>query len=280
MAERRVCLITGANTGIGRVTARALARDGMHVVLACLSEARTRPAIEQIQAEAGRDSASFLPLDLGDLSSVRQCAQSFLARDRPLHLLINNAGVAGKKGITASGFEMAFGINHVGHFLLTELLKERLLQSGPARIVIVASQAHRRSPGLRFDAVQRPTQSLSGIAEYGTSKLANILHAAELARRLAGTAVHTYALHPGVVATDLWRNVPAPIRWPMINLRRMLTPEQGAETVLYCARSQAVENDSGLYYRRSRVAEPSALAQDRNLAEKLFLLSQRWVGLA
>ncbi len=279
MAERQVCLITGANTGIGRVTARTLARGGMHVVLACRSETRAKPVIEDIKAEAGPDAVSFLPLDLADLTSVRQCAQSFLARDRPLHLLINNAGVAGKKGLTSSGFEMAFGINHVGHFLLTALLQERVLQSAPARIVIVASQAHRRSPGLNFDAVRRPTQTFSGIPEYGTSKLANILHAAELGRRLAGTGVHTYSLHPGVVATDLWRNIPLPLRWPMIKLRRMLTPEQGAQTLLYCARSEAVVNDSGLYYRDRQVAEPTALAQDRALAEELFLCSQRWVGL-
>ena len=153
----RVALVTGANTGIGLVTARELAKLGAHVFIACRSADKAQPAVQEIQSATGNQQVEALSLELGDLTSVRRCAQSFLDRGLPLHLLINNAGVAGARGATSSGFELAFGVNHVGHFLLTALLCERIKDSGPARIVTVASEAHYRataSTGKRF--VSRP----------------------------------------------------------------------------------------------------------------------------
>ena len=139
----RVALITGANTGIGKVTATTLAQQGAQVFIACRPGPRSDTALAAIRAAAPGASVNLLPLDLGDLASVRQCAQAFLARGLPLHLLINNAGVAGAKGITASGFELGFGTNHIGHFLLTQLLLPCLKASAPARIVTVASRMPR-----------------------------------------------------------------------------------------------------------------------------------------
>ena len=275
----KVVIITGANSGIGRVTARELALQGAHVFLACRSEARTLPVLEEIASlSGGQAKAEFLPLDLGDLDSVRRCAALFLARNLPLHLLINNAGLAGSKGLSVSGFELTFGTCHVGHFLLTSLLLERLKASAPARIVVVASRAHRHVKGLDFSVLQSPTQSFGGLREYGMSKLANILFVRELARRLEGSGVTCYALHPGVVASDVWRSVPWPLA-PLIK-RFMLTTEQGAATTLYCATDPGVASQSGLYSDECKVAETTPVAADTALAARLWAESERWTGVA
>lgn len=272
----KVALVTGANTGIGRVTATQLALRGAHVFLACRSAERTQPVLQDIaQRSGGKAKAEFLPLDLGDLASVRACAQQFRARGLPLHILVNNAGLAGARGLTTSGFELAFGVCHVGHFLLTELLLDTLKASAPARVVMVASKVHRQAKGIDFDAVRRPTVTRTGLREYGVAKLANILFAAELARRLQGTGVTTYALHPGVVATDVWRSVP----WPLQGLikRFMLSAEEGAATTLYCATDPAVASQSGLYYDACKVAEPTSVAKDVHLAARLWRETEVWL---
>jgi NAD(P)-dependent dehydrogenase (short-subunit alcohol dehydrogenase family) len=269
----RVALITGANTGIGRVTALELARAGVQVFLACRTEERTRPVVDEIVAAGGK--AAWLPLDLGDFDSVRECARRFLALDLPLHLLINNAGLAGARGLTRSGFELAFGVNHMGHFLLTQLLLGRLKQSAPARIVAVSSRAHRRAVGIDWDAVRRPTATRLAIKEYGVSKLANLLFSAELGRRLQGSGVTTYSLHPGVIASDIWRGVPGPLR-ALIRLG-MISTEEGARTTLHCALSPALAGETGLYYSDCRAVAPTAVGQDRGLAEELWRRSGEWV---
>lgn len=273
--SKSVILITGANTGIGKSTASALAARGAKLYLACRSESKTLPVIEQITAESGNPEVHFLPLDLGDLDSVRACAEAFLATGEPLHVLINNAGLAGQQGLTASGFEKAFGVNHVGHFLLTELLLERLKQSAPARIVNVASSAHFQAGGIDFDAVRRSTKAATaGLPEYAVSKLANVLFTQELARRLEGSGVTTYAAHPGVVASDVWRKVPWPVR-PVMKLF-MKSTEQGAETTVYCATSPDVAQESGQYYEDSKRTEPSEKATPE-LAAELWRRSAEWV---
>jgi retinol dehydrogenase-12 len=267
-------LVTGANTGIGRATSQVLAAHGATVFMACRSEARARPVIREISDATGNDELIFLTLDLGDLASVRACADQFLATGRPLHGLINNAGLAGQRGMTSSGFELAFGTNHVGPFLLTSLLLDRLRESAPARIVNVASDAHYRAPGIDFEAVRKPTRTRTAFAEYGVSKLANVVHAQELARRLAGSGVTTYSLHPGVVASDVWRSVPWPIR-PLMKLR-MRSTDDGARTSVYCATSDEVGEDSGLYYEDSR-PKPTGPAATPQLAGELWERSADWV---
>jgi dehydrogenase/reductase SDR family protein 13 len=270
----RTFLVTGANTGIGRATTDALAARGAKVFLAARSESKARAVIEEVVKQNRTASLEFLPLDLGDLSSVRTCAATFLATGEPLHALINNAGLAGQRGMTASGFELAFGTNHVGPFLLTSLLLERLRESAPARIVNVASVAHYDAPGIDFDAVRQPTKSVTGMREYAVSKLANVLHAQELARRLEPDTVTTYALHPGVVASDIWRRVPWPARAVM--KLRMLSPQDGAKTSLYCATSPEIAGESGNYYDDCRRRSPSGAAT-QELAEQLWERSEAWV---
>ena len=272
----RVALITGANAGIGLVTARELARRGAQVFIACRSTERARPALEQIRSASPGAQVEVLSLDLGDFASVRQCAASFLARKLPLHLLINNAGLAGTRGFTASGFELAFGVNHMGHFLFTQLLLERIKASAPARIVTLASRAHIRTSGIDWEAVRQPTRTRTAIAEYAASKLANVWFSAELGRRLAGTGVSTYSLHPGVVASDVWRSVPWPIR-PLLKLR-MIDTEEGARTTLYCATAPEIAQETGLYYDKCKQRTPSTLGQDPSLAAELWRRSEAWVN--
>ncbi|HET6870028.1 MAG TPA: SDR family oxidoreductase [Solirubrobacteraceae bacterium] len=274
--EGRTFLITGANTGIGRETARALAGRGARLYLACRSEAAGQRTIEEIGGQTGNRNLALLSLDLGDLDSVRRCADAFLSTGEPLHVLINNAGVAGSRGMTDSGFERMFGTNHVGPFLLTGLLLEQLRSSAPARIVNVASIAHYDAPGIDWDAVRRPTRTVTGMREYSVSKLANVLHAQELARRLEGSAVTTYSLHPGVIASDIWRRVPWPVR-PLMK-RRMDSPERGARTSLYCATSPQVADQSGRYYDDCRPKEPGAAATAA-LAAELWRRSSEWTGV-
>ena len=258
-------------------TAVALARDGGRVYIACRSAAAGEAAAERIRAQAGSADVRLLTLDLASLSSVRACAASFLERDEPLHVLVNNAGIGGQRGLTADGFEQHFGVNHLGHFALTHLLLERLTASGPgARIVNVSSEAHYSASGIDFAAVRRRTATFAGMREYSVSKLCNVLFTQELARRLAGTGVTTYALHPGVVASDIWRRVPRLAR-PVIT-RRMLTIEQGAVTSVYCATSPAVASDSGLFYDKCAVREPSRVATPE-LAELLWKYSAEWTGI-
>jgi NAD(P)-dependent dehydrogenase (short-subunit alcohol dehydrogenase family) len=274
--DGRTFLITGASTGIGRETARALAERGARLYLAVRSEQRGRQAIDEIAAQTGNRNLELLSLDLGDLESVRRCAEAFLATGEPLHVLINNAGLAGARGMTASGFEIAFGTNHVGPFLLTALLLDRLRSSAPARIVNVASIAHYNASGIDWDAVRRPTRSFTGMREYSVSKLANVLHARELARRLEGGGVTTYSLHPGTIASDIWRRVPWPLR-PLMK-RRMRTPQEGAQTSIYCATSDEVTGQTGRYYVDCRPKEPAASVTD-TLAAELWRRSGEWTGV-
>jgi len=275
--NEQVALITGANIGIGRVTALRLAQKGFTVFLAGRSAQRTQAVIDEIHATTQTThKAFFLPLQLDDLNSVRECAALFLARQLPLHLLVNNAGLAGDKGQTRQGFEMAFGVNHLGHFLLTQLLLDTLKASAPARVVTVASRAHLMAYlGLDWSTLQQPTRSLTGTREYGVSKLANILFSSHLAKVLEGSGVSSYSLHPGVVDTEVWREVPGFLR-PLLRLRGLLTPEQGAQTTLYCA-LQAPASETGLYYDKSRIKTPSRVAQDVQLAEQLWNKSLQWM---
>ena len=275
----RTFLVTGANTGIGKVTATELARSGAHVILACRSKDKTDAVIEEIVRDTGNSRVEFTHLDLGDLASVRACAEAIAARDLPIHGLVNNAGLAGSRGLTKDGFELIWGTNHLGPYLFTRLLLDRVKQAGRARIVNVASASHYSARGIDWDAMRKPTQSTTGMREYAASKLSNVLFAKELARRLAGTGVTTYALHPGVVATDIWRRLPRPLRW--LAKRFMITPERGAEASLRCATDPALADQTGRYYDVGGVErEPNQLANDAALAAALWARSAEWTGLS
>jgi len=270
-------LVTGANTGIGKETVRGLAGRGARVVLAGRSAEKTHAAIREISAETGNTDLDFLPLDLGDLASVREAAGTFLSSGEPLNVLVNNAGLAGSRGMTASGFELAFGTNHLGPFLFTELLRDHLVESGPGRIVNVASVGHYRAEGIDWESVRRPTVTRTAFDEYCVSKLANVLHAQELGRRLQGTGVTTYSLHPGAVASDVWREVPFGLRQAMKLF--MISTEKGARTSLHCATSPDVAGQTGRYYDNCREKKPSTVATPE-LAAELWERSEKWVASA
>ncbi|MCC5953390.1 MAG: SDR family oxidoreductase [Acidimicrobiia bacterium] len=273
--DGRTFLVTGANTGIGRVTARELARRGGRVVLACRSAEKTTPVIDDIRATTDNDDVSFLELDLADLTSVRRAGRTLLEDGEPLHVLVANAGLAGKRGVTTQGFELAFGTNHLGHFLFTTMLCDLLRSSAPARVVVVSSDSHYQAKGIPFDDLRRSTRSITGLREYAVSKLANVLFAQELARRIPASEVTTVALHPGVIASDVWRQVPRPVR--AIMTRRMASVEQGAQTSLYCATAPDMEGHSGDYFADCQPKEPSAVATPA-LAAELWKRSEAWTA--
>jgi retinol dehydrogenase-12 len=267
----RTCLVTGATSGIGRATAVGLARWGAHVLLACRSAERAAPVLTEIGSFDG--SAAFVPLDLADLDSVRTCAHLVADRDQPLHLLVNNAGVAGRKGQTTQGFELAFGVTHLGHFLLTRLLLDQLRAGAPARVITVSSAAHNGAKRLDFDALQQPTRHAAGLVEYQVAKLCNVLFTQELARRLDGRAVTAYAVHPGLVATDIWRAIPRLVR-PLVT-RWMQSPADGAARVLHCATAPLAALTSGAYYEDDAPKAPNQIATPA-LAAALWSHSQEW----
>lgn len=272
----RTFLVTGANAGIGYATAQELASRGGRVYLGSRSKEKGEQAAEAIRAATGSDQLELLSLDLSDLASVRRAARTMLERAEPLHALINNAGVGGVHGRTADGFELHFGVNHLGHFALTQELLPLLTASNPARIVNVASDSHYQAKGINFEALRHRTKGITGLPEYAVSKLCNVLHAAELGRRLAGTGVTAYSLHPGVVASQIWRRVPWPAR--QIVTRRMLTIEQGARTSLYCATSAEVAGETGKYYDSCKQTEPSRIATPE-LAARLWEYSEAWTAV-
>jgi NAD(P)-dependent dehydrogenase (short-subunit alcohol dehydrogenase family) len=269
-------VITGASSGIGAATARALAARGAKLLLACRSESRAAPVLDELAA-AGTPALGVVPIDLGDLDAVRGAADVIAERLPRVDVLINNAGLAGGRGrgLTPSGFELAFGTNHVGHFLLTTRLLDLLGDGAPRRVVTVASKSHYQAKGIDFDSVRRPARSMTGLPEYALSKLANVLFSQELARRVNERGIHTYVLHPGVVASEIWRNVPGPLRFVMT--RFMKSPEEGARTSLYCASSPEVADDTGRYYTDCAVMEPNAAATPE-LAAELWRRSEEWVA--
>lgn len=274
-------LVTGANTGIGRATAQALAARGDRVIFAGRSEAATRAAIDEIAASTDNDSLEFLPLDLGELRSVADAVTSLTTRGEPIDVLVANAGIAGQRGETADGFELAFGINHLGHFLfVTELLDNGLLggrapDGGPARLVVVSSGSHYEAKGIDFEAVQRPTKSITGLPEYAVSKLANVLFTQEVARRVSTDELFAVALHPGnLIGTDVTRRLPKPLHALMKRIRP--SPEVGARTSVLCATSMDVLDHNGAYYSVEKLKAPSPVATPE-LAEALWAKSEEWV---
>ena len=270
-------LITGGNSGIGKAAATALARAGAAVVITARDANRGREAVADITRDAGNGSVEVRDLDLARLSTVRSFAEDFLADHPRLDVLILNAGLtAARRQVTEDGFELLFQVNHLGHFLLTRLLQERLVESAPARVVVVASSSHRQAGGLDFDDLQSE-RNFVGLRAYARSKLANILFARELSRRLDGTGVTVNALHPGTVRTGWGADGDAGRLLTLgLTLARwwFLSPEQGADTVVYLAASPAVEGKSGGYYVKRRLQQPAPAARDDQTARRLWEVSE------
>jgi len=277
--DGRVCVVTGANSGIGYETALGLAHLGATVVLVARDRTKGEEAKRRIEQTTGNQSVDLLIADLAVMDSVRGLAQAFTERYDRLHVLVNNAGlVLSRREVTEDGFERTFATNHLSMFLLTVLLLDTLKASAPARVVNVSSDAH-RSGRLDFDDLQS-ARSYSGFRVYGTTKLENILFTTELARRLEGTGVTANALHPGFVRSNFGRNNRSLMRLVMPVLQRFaITPEQGALTSLYLSTSPDVEGVSGRYFDKSAPREPNAAARDIDAARRLFAVSERLVGL-
>jgi dehydrogenase/reductase SDR family protein 13 len=277
--EGRSFLVTGANSGIGRAAVEALAARGGKVVLAARSEERTRPVLDGIRQQFPGADAQWMHLDVADLASVKAAAESYLAGGRPLDVLINNAGIAGTRGLSPQGFDLTYATNHIGPFLLTNLLLPRILESSQGRVVNVASVASMSVKRIDWSVLERRTApERSGFSAYAVTKLMNVLHARELARRLAGTRVTTSSLHPGAVATNVWRTLPRPLQW--FAKLFMLSNEEGARTTLYCATAPELSAVSGQYYYRCRQIRPNPLANDPALARELWDRSEAAIAQA
>jgi retinol dehydrogenase 12 len=272
-----VAVITGTTHGIGRVTSRELARAGRTVVMLCRDVTAAAALRDEIGAHTPGAAIHVVHCDLASLGSVRESAAVVRREFRQIGLLINNAGmVSSRHRMSADGFELTFASNHLGPFLLTALLSDRL--SASARVINVASRVHYRGR-IDFERISNPRARYNSMAAYAQSKLANVLHAFALARRYSGTRVCVNCLHPGVVATNL---LPAWLRAvkPLIS-RVIFDPERGARTSLYLALSNEVAGISGRYFDENQLPQPAArLANDLQLQESLWQASARWVGMA
>jgi len=278
----RVCVVTGASSGIGKAASLALARLGATVVLVCRDRSRGQSALTDVAAVASAGSARPPTLELADLSSldqVRDLARRLGARPR-IDVLVNNAGLTvGHRQLTSDGFEQTFAVNHLAPFLLTNLLRPRLDASAPARVVNVASTAHR---GARIDLGDLQAERLYlPMLAYANSKLANILFTRELARRLDGTGVTANCLHPGTLATRFGQSGSLALRLGLGIARPFLrSAESGGNTVVYLASSPEVADRTGGYYVGRELRVPSRAARDDALARELWEVSARLTGIA
>ncbi len=278
--QGRVCLITGATSGIGLESARALASQGAHVVLVGRDKGRGEAALAEVRRTAPEAKLELMQADLTSLASVRALAEDFQRRHSRLDVLLNNAGlIITEHKVTVDGFEATLATNHLSHFLLTHLLLDMLKGSGAARVVNVSSQAHRVGSLDFLDDLQAE-RGYSGMKVYGNSKLANILFTRSLAKRLAGTKVTTNSLHPGVVRTGFGLNNQGVFSW-LVKLTApfMLTAEGGARTSVYLASSPEVEGVTGRYFMKCREAKESAAARNDAAAERLWEKSAELTGV-
>ncbi len=276
----RISLVTGATSGIGRVTAQALAQQGAHVIVVGRDRTKSIATVEEIQRQTGNPAVEYLLADLSVMDDVRHLADAFKRRHDRLHILLNNAGAffMGRQ-FSKDGIEMSFAVNYLAPFLLTHLLLESLVTSAPARVINVSSRAHEMVRRLSDD-LANPRWPL-GFLAYGHSKLALNLFTYELARRLEGTRVTVNALHPGVVATSFGSNN----RWygslvkPLFD-RFLRRPEEGAQTSIYLATSGEVEGETGKYFVDSKPVCSSRASYDREAAKRLWRLSEELTGLS
>jgi len=278
VAGKRV-LITGATRGIGLAAAIELARRGAQLTLVARSEARAADAVGQIQAAAGGTTVEVLTADLASQASVRQLAVDAQARYPRIQVLINNAGaIYASRQLSPDGIELTWAVNHLAPFLLTTVLLPRLTASTPARIVTTSSDAHRGAQIPFDDLNAQRTWGGFGFPRYGQTKLANILFTVELARRLAGTGVTANCFHPGFVATGFNRNNGLLMRVGMAISRPFArSASKGAQTLVWLVDSDTAGDTSGGYFFDERLVTPSAAAQDREAASRLWRVSEAQV---
>ena len=270
---RKVCIITGGNSGIGLMTAVGLAKSGSHVFIACRDATKAAPAVDFIRHTTGNPDVEFLPLDLASLDSVRNFVKLFQERHLPLHILVNNAGIFNKRGTTQEGFELIWGINYLGHFLLTNLLLENLKSSAPSRIIMVASDLALRPTSIKWELFVKKTP-FNFLELYAVSKLCLLLLTTGLALRLNNTNVTVNAVHPGFVQSNItiWHRLSKYLGFG-------ISPENGAASTLFCATSPALEGVSGKFFdSQAQEMYLPKVAQDVELAEELWERSCLWTG--
>jgi NAD(P)-dependent dehydrogenase (short-subunit alcohol dehydrogenase family) len=272
--SEKICLVTGASSGIGKVTAKALAGGGATVIMVCRSRDKGEAARDEIVKETGAENVDLMTAEFSDLSQIRRLASDVKSKYPRLHTLVNNAGTyIGERTLTADGYEATFAVNHLGYFLLTVELLDLLKSSAPARVVNVASDAH-RGGHIHFDD-QNLENGYSGWKAYGQSKLANVLFTYELARRLQGSGVTANCMHPGVVGTNLFNKVGG-LAGRIVRLFKpfMRTPEKGADTIIWLASSPEVEGITGKYFvdRKEQATNPESY--DTGVAARLWEVSE------
>lgn len=285
--DGKTVVITGANSGIGYCTALDMLKRGARVIMACRSMSKMEEAKTKLLEEVKEGQVILKTLDLASLDSVRECAKDINENEERLDILINNAGVMlCPPGKTKDGFDMQFGVNHIGHFLFTNLLLDLIKKSAPSRIVIVSSVAHGFG-SIMWDDINQ-NDSFNSLKAYGQSKSANILHCLELNKRLEGSGVTCYCLHPGGIKTNLqqhlgdlshlpfWSRIFVKTWQPALRVVG-LTPEQGAQTSIYCAVAPEVEKFSGKYFTKCSVTAPSAHCRSPADAERLWKVTEEMI---
>lgn len=282
--DGKTIVVTGANCGIGKETVRELARRGGKVIMACRDLEKCESSRKDIVLKTQNKYVYCRHLDLASQKSIRDFVERFNKEFDRLHVLVNNAGVMRcPHWKTKEGIELQLGVNHMGHFLLTNLLLDKLKESAPSRIVTVSSIAHKRGTINKSDL--NSEEKYDPGAAYNQSKLANVLFTKELSERLKGSGVTANSLHPGVVDTDLFRHMSfgkssftgvilRPFLWPFVK-----TPIQGAQTTLFAVLDKSLEGVSGKYFADSEIKEPSELAKDEATAKWLWAVSERWTKL-
>lgn len=277
----KVFLITGATAGIGKETARGIAKTGATVVLVGRSEEKCEKVLQEIKTSTGNQNLDFLTADLFSIAEIRRLADEFKNKYNRLDVLVNNAGaIFDKRKTTVDGLEKTFALNHISYFLLTNLLLDVIKSSAPARIVNVSSIAHQFAGKIDFDDLQFERKSYSGFTAYGQSKLMNVLFTYELARRLEGSNVTANCLHPGGVASNFADNTGGILRiaaWFFKNTFA-ISSEKGAATSIYLAASPEVEGVSGKYFDNKKEKSSSKISYDEAVQKQLWEMSEKIVG--
>jgi NAD(P)-dependent dehydrogenase (short-subunit alcohol dehydrogenase family) len=280
MMDGKICMVTGGTSGIGYYTAQEIARMGGTVVIIGRDQAKCENAVRMIQMESGNPAVEYLLADLSSQAQIRSAAAHFNAKYHQLDVLVNNAaGVSLRRQLSVDGIERTFAVNHLAYFLLTNLVIEALKHSPSARVVNVSSGSH-LGEQLDFDNLQL-VKSYTIYRAYGRSKLANVLFAYELARRMAGMHVTSNALSPGMVATDIWKKVNRFLT-PLINpvIQRIGQPPlEGAQTSIYLATSPEVEGVTGKYFADCKPMHSSPNSYDLASAKRLWEVSAQLTGL-
>lgn len=277
--EGKICMVTGATSGLGEVTTRALAAKGATVIVHGRDLVKSETTVRNIKEQTGNSNVEFMLADFSVLSDIHHLAKQFMSRYQRLKVLVNNAGAFFyKRQESVDGIEMTFTVNYLSHFLLTNLLLDTLKASAPSRIINVSSGIHKRA-NINFEDIQS-RRKYSGAGAYGQAKLALVLFTYELARRLEGTGLTVNAVNPGLVATKFGLDGSK----VMAFMKRLInvfgqSPEQGAQTIIYLATSPEVENVSGKYFEKKRSVESSKASYDEATAKRLWQMSFKMVGL-